>query len=186
MKVFAFVCLLLALSACKKFDGENIPLSRDKAPVWAARADTIPDNATLKVKLFKDRSDYDETAFIFDRKASVFYDPKEDAKYLNGFGDLSLSSITSDGSKMAVYTLPYKAGMSVALSLRSSKDGRLNLEISREKNIPQDIRIWVKDNYANDSLDLCKGTYSFTVTRADTNTFGSRRLKLVLKSTHSY
>jgi hypothetical protein len=182
MRTFALACLLLALSSCKKFDGGEIPLPIGDKPVWVPPEDTIADNAALTLRLVEEGNDYDETEFIFNHKASTAYSFANDAPYFSGFGKVSLASVSSDGKDMAIYSLPFKSGMPVSLDLHSAKDGVLNLEISRENNIPQDIRIWVKDRYARDSLDLCKGAYSFSVARADTNSFGSRRLRLVLVS----
>ncbi|HWD90399.1 MAG TPA: hypothetical protein VG367_19870 [Mucilaginibacter sp.] len=182
MRTFAFAFLLLALSACKKFDENNISLPKGTKPVWVPPMDTIPDNATLTLKLIEDSTAHDETEFIFDQKASTAFSYANDAPYFTGFGKVSLASISSDGRDMAIYSLPYKTGMSVDMDVRGRKDGKLNLEISRETNIPQDIRVLVKDKYANDSLDLCKGVYSFKVATADSNSFGKHRLTLVLQS----
>jgi hypothetical protein len=186
MKTFALACLLLALSACKKFDENNTSLPKGTKQVWVPLADTIPDNATLTLKLIEDSTSYDETGFVFDQKASVAFSYADDAPYFPGFGKVSFASVSSDGRDMAIYSLPYKAGMSVDLDVHGRKDGMLNLEISREKNIPQDIRVWVKDRYASDSLDLCKGAYSFKIAAADSNSFGKHRLRLVLGSAQQH
>jgi len=182
MRLLALACLLFALSACKKFDGGDIVPAKGERPVWVPQADTIPDNATFTLKLIQDSINSDETAFIFDHQASTAFSNGNGAPYFPGFGRLSLASITSDGRDMSIYDLPYKSKMCVGLDIHSKKDGVLSLKISREKNIPSGIRIWVKDAYAKDSLNLCKDSYSFRITRADTNSFGKKRLKLVLVS----
>lgn len=178
MKTFALACLLLALSACKKFDGGDLPAPKGGPP--RSKPDTIPDHASFTLKLIKDSTDYDETAFLFDKKAGVAYNPDYDAEYLVGFGKVGLASLSGDGRALAINTLPYKPGMSIGLVISCKNDGMLNLEITRENNMPGGIGIWVKDVYANDSLDLCHGAYSFRVSKADTNSYGRRRLKLLL------
>ncbi|MBS1529343.1 MAG: hypothetical protein JSU01_03465 [Bacteroidetes bacterium] len=186
MKAFALFCLLLALSCCKKFDGQDMPGPQGKKPVWASQPDTIPDNAALSLRLVEDSTDYDETLFVFDHKASVAFSNANDARYFPGFGKVSLASISSDGKDMAIYSLPYAAGMSVNLDVHGRRDDALSLQIRRKTGIPQDIPVWVKDHYTGDSLDLCKGAYSFRVVKADTNSFGSKRLRVVLGNKRSH
>jgi hypothetical protein len=177
MRTFAFVCLLLSVSACRKFAGDDI---LPKGGIAEVSHDTIPDHARFTLRLSMDNTDYDETLFLFDRKAGTAFSPDNDASYFPGFGQVSLASISSDGRDMAVYSLPYKSGMSVGLQVHSKKDAMLNLQLYKAKDIPASIRIWVKDNYSKDSTDLCKAPYSFKICEADTNSFGNKRLSLVL------
>ena len=182
MRAFTIACLLLAVSACKKFDGDAIILPSNNKPVWKPAADTIPDHAFFSLKLILDSTDYDETALFFDHKAKMAYDFNNDAAYLPGFGMVSIASISSDGRDMAIYKLPYSSRTSVGLDINSKKEGLLNLGINKQKNIPADVRIWLKDCYTNDSVDLRTGVYGFMVTKHDTNSFGSRRFRLILAS----
>jgi len=180
MRTLTLACLLLVLSACKKFDGGDI-LHVNKS-IADASHDTIPDRATFTLRLSSDGNNYDETAFVFNCKASRAFDWNNDAVYFPGFGQVSLASTSSDGRDMVIYELPYSSGMSVGLNIHSKKDGALNLALCKVKDIPAGIRIWLKDTYSRDSLDLCKGPYNFRVDKADTNSYGGRRLKLMLVS----
>ena len=179
MKILTLACLLLLLSACKKFDGGMIAPNKNLAE---ASHDTIPDHATFTLKLSNGGSNYDETAFLFNCKAGTAFNRNNDAVYFSGFGQVSLASISSDGQDMAIYELPYSTGMSVRLDVHGKKDATLSLALGKVKDIPPGIRIWVKDAYSKDSLDLCKGPYNFRVDKADTNSYGGKRLKLKLVS----
>ena len=174
MKILALACLLLALSACKKFDGGDLPSPNEGRP------DTIPDHASFTLRLIKDSIDYDETAFVFDRQAGLAYNPDYDAEYLVGFGKVNLCSISGDGRPLAINTLSYKPGLSVGLAVNCKSDGMLSLKICRQSGMPAGISVWIKDAYTSDSLDLCHDAYSFSVSKADTNSYGSKRLQLVL------
>jgi len=180
MKILTLACLVLVVSACKKFDGGDILHANNG--IAAASHDTIPDRATFTLRLYNDESNSDETVFIFNCKAGTAFNWNNDATYFTGFGQVSLASTSSDGRDMAIYELPYSSGMSVGLNINSKKDGTLNLGLSKVKDIPAGVRIWVNDTYSRDSLDLCKGPYKFRVDKADTNSYGGRRLKLMLMS----
>jgi len=173
--------ILLALAACKK--EEKIS---PKAPQLIATAllvtkpDTIPDSAMLKIKLGADSINTDETLFIFNHKSSPRYVFNEDAPYFQGFGQVSLASISSDGKDLAINGLPYTFGTSIGLDVHTKNNGIYFLEISYQKKIPSNTQIWIKDSYLKDSVDLCTRNCTFNVSKADTNSFGSKRFKLVL------
>ncbi len=186
MRIFILAWLLLVLSACKKFDGGDIKIPEEKKPVWISDRDTIPDHASFILRLFLDSTANDETAFIFNHTASLVYNFDIDGSYFPGFGKVSLASISSDGRDLAIYQLPYKRDLSVSLDVHSKKDGMLSLKISKERNIPANVKIWVKDSYANDSLDLRTGAYSFRIMKADTNSSGCRRFRIVLTNGVGY
>lgn len=171
---------LIAFNSCRKED-EQYPAkltSTDKG----GHTDTIPDKATFKLKLSKDTINYDETLFDFNHTASADFDFNVDAAYFPGFGQVSLASITSDGKDLAIYELPYEPGMSVGLNIHAKADGIYHMGISYERSIPPFLEIWIKDAYEKDSLNLCKGDYSFRVATTDTNTFGSKRFTLLLRT----
>ena len=176
------VLMLFCLTACHK---EEIlaPATAPKAKLASAsiKHDTIPDNAVLKFKLFRDSLIYDETAICFKHSAGLAYNLQVDAPYLAGFGQLSFASISSNGRDLAIYTLPYTQGMAVRFDLHAKTDGICKVMMSYESAIPADIHIWLKDNYLKDSVDVSKGNYSFNVSQLDTNSFGKNRLEVILK-----
>jgi hypothetical protein len=176
---------LFALASCQK-EPMVIPKAAPLkyADVAELKKDTIPDKAAFKIKLVKDATDYDETMFIFDKTSSLDYDANVDAQYFTGFGQESLSSISPDGTNLAIYRLPYRPGMAVGLDVNMQSSGAYTLAISYEKNIPANVHIWVKDNYLNNSFDVTAKNYAFSVTKADANSYGSKRFELVINSSN--
>jgi trimeric autotransporter adhesin len=181
-KLILLSSVLFSLAACQK-EETIAPKAKPTTSTTAAtpKNDSIPDDAALKVKLFKDSSTYDETALVFDHLSTLNYSDNNDAPYFSGFGQVSLTSISHDGRDMAIYRLPYSTGMSIELNVNTKAEGTYHLQISYEKNIPANIQVWVMDTYLKDSTNVCTKNYNFNVTKADTNSFGSKRFKLVLR-----
>ncbi|HWD87471.1 MAG TPA: hypothetical protein VG367_05045 [Mucilaginibacter sp.] len=186
----------LALAACKK-DANVMPKSDNGTaklssiasidsiaklhPITKSAHDTIPDNAMFKVVLAMDSTSHDETMIMFDHTASVNYSAVNDAPYFQGFGKVSLCSISGDGKNIAIYTLPYKTGMAISLDVNAKADGNYSLALTAQKHIPENLHVWVKDAYLKDSVDVSSGGYSFHVVKADTSSFGRKRFSLVFK-----
>jgi len=184
--------VMLSFAACKK----SIEVTPLQSPVKSkvdsisatkpdtvikVQQDTIPDNAAFRLKLFKDNSNYDETLFMFKKAASLNYTSGMDAAYMVGFGQESLASISKDNKNLSIYSLPFTPGMSVALNVQAKNDGAYSLQISYQNKIPANIQVWVKDTYLKDSVNVCTGNYNFTIAKADTNTYGTKRFKLIIK-----
>jgi len=179
------ITLLLALfflASCKKEENLLLKLMPAKPTAIAAKPDTIPDSAELKIRLVKDSINTDETMFVFDHKSSLKYVFDQDSPYFQGFGQISLASISSDGRDLVMNGLPYTPGMSISLDVNVKTDGSYFLGISYEKKIPADLQIWVKDAYLKDSVDVRLRNYSFSVSKADTNSYGNKRFKIVLSN----
>lgn len=151
-------------------------------PVTTEIPDTLATNAGVKIRIAKDSVNTDETMLLFDKSANPGYDPMEDARYFAGSGKVSIASICNDGTEMAISRLPYTPGKVIPLFVTAKTDGQYLLKISYEKSFPADKRVWLRDTYLKDSIDLRTGNYMFDLTKADTNTFGSSRFKLVIKS----
>lgn len=160
------------------------PTSATTTPVTSVKAstDTIPDKAAFKIKLGKDSINTDETMIVFNHTASLDYSNMTDAPYLSGFGQVSLANVSRDGVDIAIKSLPYTSGMSIALDVKGKTDGAYSLQMSYQKNIPSDVQILLKDNYLKDSVDVRSKNYNFNITKADTNSFGRKRFKLVVKN----
>lgn len=174
---------LFFLAACEKTEKilpDNIPISA--VSIVAASQDTIPDKACFKIKLIKDSMNYDETAIVFDHTASRVYNSSWDAIYFTGFGNESLSSLSSDGRALAINRLPYSPAMSIDLDMHAKENGDFFLETSYENNVPANIHIWLTDTFLKDSVDIGAANYNFSVSKADTNSMGSKRFKLTLKN----
>jgi hypothetical protein len=174
---------LLTLAACKK-EAMVVPKAAPLkfANVADIKKDTIPEGAAFKIKLVKDDANYDETMFIFHKTSTLAFDFNEDAAYFPGYGAESLSSISSDGQDLAIYNLPYRNNLAIGLDVNMQTDGAYSFVISYERKIPANIQVWVKDNYTNNSFDVSSKNYTFNVVKADTNSFGNKRFKLVIKN----
>lgn len=151
-------------------------------PVTTEIPDTLVTNAGVKIQIAKDSINTDETMLLFDKSANPGYDPIEDARYFAGGGKVSIASICADGTEMAISRLPYTPGKLIPLFVSAKTDGKYLLKISYEKSFPADKKVWLRDTYLKDSLDLRTGNYTFDLTRADTNTFGSNRFQLLIKT----
>jgi hypothetical protein len=179
--------LLLSFSACKKL--EDVAPTTPVTPVVSTatntvtpvKYDTIPDKAIFKLQLVKDSSNYDETMFIFDHKASLNYSGNEDGAYFPGYGEESLASISNDGKDLAINDLPFTQGMAIGLDMNVKTGGAYFFKLSYASKIPATMKIWVKDTYMKDSVDVRSGHYDFTVNKADANSYGSKRFQIILK-----
>lgn len=147
-------------------------------------ADTLANLSAIKLSLVTDSTNYDETMFLFRKTASLAFDPSMDGQYLPGYGQESLASIAPDGTNMAIYSLPYKPNMSVKLNVSTKSDGKYLLKMSYGRTLPSTLQVWIRDTYAKDSLNVRAGNYKFTVTKADTASYGSHRFQMVLKTVH--
>ncbi|MFB9841011.1 hypothetical protein [Mucilaginibacter ginsenosidivorans] len=186
-----FILLLIAVVpfvACKKAAKVSpqkitspitVPTSN---PITTEIPDTLATNAGVKIQIAKDSVNTDETMLLFYKSANPGYDPMEDARYFAGGGKVSIASICDDGTEMAISRLPYTPGKIIPLFVAAKTDGQYLLKISYEKSFPADKRVWLRDTYLKDSIDLRTGNYPFDLTKADTNTFGSSRFKLVIKT----
>lgn len=185
-KVLLSLLVLFSFVACQKaaqiIPNINQGTTKPTQPVVVTvKPDTIPNKGMFKLRLGKDSINTDETAFVFKATAKTAYDPMEDAPYFMGNGQVNLASISSDGRDLAINNLPYTPGMSIGLDFITKTDGSYSLAISAENNIPASIHIWLKDAYLKDSLDVRTKSYSFKVTKADTNSYGKNRFKLTIK-----
>jgi len=146
-----------------------------------AANDTIPEMAGFKLKLVKDNTNYDEVLFMFKKESSANYDAMEDGKYFAGSGQVSLASISGDGTDLVTNSLPYTPGMHVGLDANAKADGSYKFDLSFQIKIPSDVHIWLKDNLLKDSVDMRISDYSFNISKADPTTFGSKRFELIIQ-----
>lgn len=166
--------------SCQKLSS-IAPQDQELPPITQPGSNTIPDMAAFRIKLIKDSTNSDETMVLFRHTASLAYRADEDAAYLVGFGQVSLANISGDGKALAINELPYKPGMSIGLDVHTNADGTYFLKMSYINNIPGNVRVIVKDALLNDSTDIAKGNYYFNVTKADSNTFGKKRFRLIIR-----
>jgi hypothetical protein len=184
------------LTACKKsavepsiqqtqgIQGKGAASSISTQGTSAANSDTIGNNVTgyLRVQLTKDSINSDNILIAFNPSAKPIYVSGEDAPTLQGFGQVSLSSLSSNNIPLAINTLPLtKAGLKIGLQVNAQASGVYSLDMITISNIPSMYHIWLKDNYQKDSLDYrANPKYAFNINNSDTASFGSNRFKLVI------
>jgi trimeric autotransporter adhesin len=148
--------------------------------------DTIAVVPYLRLQLYKDAINNDDTYIGFGSGFSTKYVVNEDARYMQGQGEESLCSISGDNVPLAINKLPFpgKQSLVIGLKVRVTADGAYSLNMTQEVDIPQIYEVWLMDAYKKDSLDMkLTKTYAFNIVKADTNTYGSKRFSLVVRQT---
>ena len=145
-------------------------------------------NRYIKVKMAKDSINTDDVVVTFVDGVDPKYDPNIDAYYRQGSGMVSLSVMSSDNIPLAIsernLTYHYQV---IPLSVNAKTGGTYQLNASQIVAIPPLMNIWLKDNFQKDSVDLrTTANYAFTISKADTNTYGSRRFELVMTQNPAY
>lgn len=174
-----FLAIIL-LSSCDK-DVRILPASPSNNSIIPSQViDTIPDGANLKIRLWTDTTNYDETEFIFRKAASTCYIPDQDARYMPGYGKVCLASLSSDAQLLAISTLPFHTGLEAPLNIGSKTAGTATLGLRSPSKLPPNFHVWLRDRYLRDSTDISAANYNFSIT-ADSNSFGSKRFIIVFK-----
>jgi len=137
----------------------------------------------LRLQLYKDAINTDDTYIGFEPTAKAQYVFNQDAPYTQGYGEISLASFSSDNVKLAINRLPLPAkSEDIKLYVNATTDGSYKLNMTEDEGIPQLFEVWLIDAYKKDSLDMRQiHTYAFDLLKADTNSFGSNRFKLVIR-----
>ena len=134
----------------------------------------------MNLMLAKDSVNTDDIIIHLNGDAGTAYNPQTEAIYHPGFGQVNLSSITSDNVALAINSQPFpKTRSKIALSVNVTTDGTYQLSMKNIVGIPKLYNIWLIDNYTKDSVDMrTKAVYSFTITKSDSNSFGAHRFML--------
>lgn len=140
-------------------------------------------NGYMQVRLAKDSLNTDNILINFTPNSKTTYVMNEDAPTFQGFGKVSLSSLSSDNIPLAINTLPLtKQGLGVKLKINARVDGIYSINMMAIKAVPAKFDVWLMDHYKKDSLDMrLYPSYAFNILKADTSTFGSNRFKLVIR-----
>jgi hypothetical protein len=173
LTLLALVAVSISFASCRK---SGFQPSKPKIQ------DTLSDSALFKIQLVNVQDSLpvtsfaarNETLIIFNHAYHLSYNNSEDSSPPGYSPYLTVMAITSDGIPVLADGIPYKAGVSVPL-LVAVASGQYVLRAYYLRWFPQDIHIWCKDNYLKDSVDLRKGNCSFTVNKADTNQWGTKR-----------
>jgi hypothetical protein len=116
----------------------------------------------------------------FDNEWSDKYDIN-DAYYLSAANNVVMCSYTSDGYKTAINKMAdFTKSKNIKLYVSGVTDGNYNLTLTDFQNIDTTLfNIYLVDHKNQDSLDIVRyKTYAFTITNADTTSFGGNRLAL--------
>jgi hypothetical protein len=127
--------------------------------------------------------------FRFNSQATTNYTKDLDAQYKAGYGTVSLSSISNDHVNLAINVIPLPKLQPevIGLNVNAKTDGAYKITLKDIVSIPQLYDVWLMDRYTADSVNMRQNkTYSFNITRSDTNTYGSRRFSLVLRQNAAY
>jgi hypothetical protein len=138
----------------------------------------------LRLELAADSINKEETIVKFDNSAKNGFVFDEDSQYMPGSGGVSLSSISPDTVSLAINAVPFPKlnQTAVKLNVNALADGTYTLNMTELKEVPQLFQIWLKDAFNKDSLDMKHNpSYSFNITKSDTNTYGSNRFKLIIR-----
>ena len=182
---------LLHLSSCKKNEinpaagqGTNGNTISTTPPLntGGVTIDTVNVTGYLRLHLAKDNFNTDGMMIVFKPTASTAYVKGEDAPYLPGFGQVSLSSSSSDNVALSINAMPLTPkGLTIGLNVHAQSDGTYYLKMDSINSVPKSYQVWLKDNYKKDSLDMrLYSSYAFDLYNADTTSFGSNRFKLLI------
>jgi hypothetical protein len=140
----------------------------------------------FRVELAKDAVNTDEILVEFNPKAKPAFIRNEDAITFQGFGSVSLSSLSSDNVPLSINTLPLATkGVTIKLTVNGDVSDIYKLNLSNIHNIPQTYDIWLMDKFRKDSLDFRNNpTYAFNLDKKDTSTYQSNRFSIVVRKHH--
>lgn len=139
-------------------------------------------NQYLRLQIAADSVNTDDIIIHFNSSATTAYNATVDAPYKQGYGTVSLASMSSDHIALAINTvpLPEKTEM-IPLNVNATVSGTYKLNIKDIAAVPAIYGLSLIDKYAHDTVDIRKNSvYSFTINKTDTSSFGGNRFMLVI------
>ena len=143
----------------------------------------------LRLQMAADTVNTDDMVVRFDNTASADYVPNEDAPYRQGFGEVSICSISSNNVDLAINDIPLPGKKSdiIGVNVNAVSDGTYKLNLTQVVSVPQLYGIWLMDAYAKDSVDMRRTpSYSFNEYKNDTTSFGAKRFSLIIRQDQAY
>jgi hypothetical protein len=184
--LFAFATI--SLSSCVKDSIVDSPNPGAAPGIVSPNVQTTNNQPTntfeyINLQLAEDAVNTDAILINFKPGSSTAYDNNEDAIYFQGFGNVSLTSLSSDKVALSINTLPLpKTSVSIGLVVNVKTDGVYKLNMTAIKSIPKIFEIWLMDNYTKDSLDFRNNpTYAFNIYTSNAASYGSQRFSLVVR-----
>ena len=137
----------------------------------------------MRIQLVQDAVNTDAILIDFKPGSSTAYDKNEDAIYFQGFGNLSMASLSNDNVALSINTLPLpKTSLTIGLAVNAKTGGIYKLNMIDIKAIPKIFEIWLMDNYTKDSLDFRNNSsYAFNIYTSDATSYGRQRFSLVVR-----
>ncbi len=162
------IILLLALTACQKSEVKP-ELPKITSQTFTANL-PIP-FIRLSLYYYGTTFNLDNTIIVFKPTASSLYLKSEDAIYFPGFGDASLSTLSSNGYPLAINTRPYKSNDTIPIKVAAKYYGSYKLKITLV-NCPYQMCFL-------DNGNKCNMDSGFTINPADSSTFYKRFYLLI-------
>nr|WP_221284610.1 T9SS type A sorting domain-containing protein [Mucilaginibacter sp. SP1R1] len=138
----------------------------NQASATAAKATVTDAMPRLRMDLMRDSVILNTTNINFDKTAGSMFKPGEDAPYLasSGQGDFFYSLTADSIGCFANYTTDLEKIKRINLYTDFSNYGLYKLTSPVKQNIDERYTIFLKDKYANDSLDVVHNSeYSFNI-----------------------
>ncbi|GAB3916170.1 hypothetical protein GCM10028826_32240 [Mucilaginibacter boryungensis] len=140
-------------------------------------------NPAVKIKLIQDATYYNETLLTFNKDNKSTFTEDEDVAYLAAPSQqVFMYSSSDEGTSCVINRLPALENIKpIKLYAEGAVTGTYTMEFSNVNTIDSRYRIFLKDSFKKDSLDVTNNTtYSFNIDRANTTTYGANRFTLVV------
>ena len=155
-----------------------------------ATATTTSAAQYIRLKLGNDSVNNEQTAIRFLNQSAPTDMSSYGAKHIIGNTSVNLSSISDSLTDLSINGVTYpmqQQSRAVRLNVNAYYNGSYQLELSSINNVPQLYSIWLIDAYKKDSVDLRKtSTYTVDINKADSASFGSKRLSIILRQDTAY
>jgi len=142
----------------------------------------------IRLQLYKDSINKDDTYIGFSSLANPKYLFNEDALYHTGTGQVSFASISGDHQQLAINKLPLPTTNTdtVFLNVKALASGPYSLNLTDVTSVADIYEIWLMDAYTRDSVNMRQTpAYPFNLNLSDTTTFGSHRFSLIIRQNFS-
>jgi sugar lactone lactonase YvrE len=139
-------------------------------------------NSFLHLKVITDTVNQSDMVIGLNPTSATTYNAEEDAKFIQGSGNLQLiAGMSSDSVYTSVKWLPLNQRLTVPLRVVVNTSGQYTIQRTDFNAIPKIYNVWLMDYYKKDSLDIrANTTYTFDVDDNDTATYGKHRFAVVL------
>jgi hypothetical protein len=159
--------------------GSQLLLSRSPVALAVAKPQY------LRLELGNDSINNDQTAIRLINSSSSTNIESYTARHATGSGTVSLSSQSTNLDDLSINAVTFpnqKQTQAIKLNLNVTSNGTYQLKLIDIVSVPELYDIWLMDAYKKDSVNLrVNNIYSLDINKADSTTFGSKRLSLVIR-----